>query len=379
MKLIIPLVIAASVVDLCAQEAARPRTNAPSALVSPQVNADRTVTFRLRAPDAKGVKVSGEWRGGATELTNDNGVWSASVGPLEPDIYGYSFTVGNGLTIVDPANPWVKPMRAARTSVFHIPAEPPRPWDFQAVPHGTVHVHHYFSKAADMRRRLHVYTPPGYEKSSAEYPVLYLFHGAGDNDGAWTSIGHAHFIADNSLAQRKCQRMVIVMTDGHPTAANPTRPSSGMMEQQMEIFTKDLLQEVLPLIESTYRVKPNRDSRAIIGLSMGGWQSLTIGLKNRDRFAWVGGMSAFLPNAQKLADEAFGGARSELKLLWFACGKEDRLIDSSRKLAAILNDKQVPHDFRETDGDHSWPVWRRYLVDFLPQIFDAPATAKASQ
>lgn len=359
---------------LVALAAEMPRTNTTSrsssqALVSPEVHPDRTVTFRLRAPDAKGVKVSGEWRSGATELKNSNGVWSATIGPLEADIYGYSFTVDNGLTIPDPANPWVKPMRAARTSVLHIRGDPPRPWDEQWVPHGTVHTHFYFSKAADLQRRLHVYTPPGYETGSQKLPVLYLFHGAGDNDAAWTSVGHAHVIADNLLFQRKIKPCIIVMTDGHPTTANPTRITPEIMEQQFEVFQNDLLSHVLQLIESTYRVRTNRTDRAIIGLSMGGWQSLTIGLKHRELFAWVGGMSSFLPDPKKLVTEAYADTKNDLRLLWFACGKDDRLIDNARQLDASLKDKQVPHTFTETAGDHSWPVWRRYLVDFLPLLF----------
>lgn len=358
------------VAQVYSQNSERPRTNAPpSAIVSPEVHKDRTVTFRLRAPDAKGVKVGGEWPGGSKELTKSNEVWSVTIGPLEPDLYGYSFTVDNGLTIVDPANPWVKPMRASRTSVLHVPGDPPRVWDFQSVPHGTLHTHFYFSKPADMRRRLHVYTPPGYEKGSENYPVLYLFHGAGDNDGAWSSIGHAHFIADNLLAEQKIKPMIIVMTDGHPTAANPTRVTSQMMERQFEVFREDLLKEVLPLIAATYRVKTDRQDRAIVGLSMGGWQSLTIGLKDREQFAWVGGMSSFLPNAEKLVADAFPEPKSNLELLWIACGKDDRLIDNARRLSTALNEKKISHEFKETAGDHSWPVWRRYLADFMPLLF----------
>jgi enterochelin esterase-like enzyme len=353
-----------------AQEAGRTNTarGGSAAVVSPEVHADRKVTFRLRASEAKGVKVSGEWSGGAKELTNSNGLWSATIGPLEPDLYGYSFNV-DGVTMVDPANAWVKPMRAARTSVLHVPGEPPRLWDFQSVPHGTVHTHHYFAKSIEMKRRLHVYTPPGYEKSSEKYPVLYLFHGAGDNDATWTSLGHAHFIADNLLAQRKAKPMIIVMTDGHPTTENPTRISSNVMARGFERFREDLLREVIPLVEATYRVKASREDRAIIGLSMGGWQSLTIGLKERKLFAWVGGMSAFLPGPAELVAEAFPEPKSDLKLLWVACGKDDRLIESSRKLSAALKEKQIAHEFKETSGDHSWPVWRRYLGEFMPLLF----------
>ena len=350
------------------------RTNAPprrdaGALVSPEVHSDRTVTFRLRATNASGVKVSGDWPGGATELKRDtNGVWNATLGPLEPDIYGYSFTL-DGLSMLDPANPWVKPMRAARTSVVEVPGDPPRLWEFQSVPHGTIHEHAYFSKSLAVRRSLHVYTPPGYEKNSGKLPVLYLFHGAGDNDATWTATGRAHFIADNLLAQQKTKPMIIVMTDGHALSGNPTRVSTNMIARNVEAFGEDLIKDVMPLIESTYRVKANRDNRAIIGLSMGGGQSLSIGLKHRELFAWVGGMSSFLPNGDKAVAEAYADPKNSLKLLWVACGKDDFLIENARQFSAALDARHVPHVFKETAGNHSWPVWRRYLGDFMPLLF----------
>jgi len=350
-----------------------PRTSAParrdSALVSPEVHPDRTVTFRLRAPSAKEIKVAGEWPGGGTSLTkDDNGIWSGTVGPLEPDIYGYNFTV-DGLAIVDPNNPWVKPMRAARTSGLEVPGDPPRLWEFQSVPHGTVHEHAYFSKSLGAKRRLHVYTPPGYEKNSASFPVLYLFHGSGDNDATWTALGRAQFIADNLLAQQKARPMIIVMTDGHAFTGNPAQVSTNMISRNVEAFGDDLLKDVIPLIEATYRVKANRENRAIIGLSMGGGQSLGIGLRHRELFAWVGGMSSYLPNPEKLVTEVFPETKSDLKLLWFACGKDDRLVENARQLSAALKEKNIPHEFKETAGNHSWPVWRRYLGEFLPLLF----------
>jgi len=326
------------------------------------------VTFRLRAPNATEVKVAGEWASGATALTNQEGIWSATIGPLEPDIYGYSLTI-DGVSIVDPNNPWVKPMRAARTSVLEIPGDPPRVWEFQSVPHGTVHEHPYFSKSLSRKRRLHVYTPPGYEKNSQKYPVLYLFHGSGDTDATWTSTGHAQFIEDNLLAQHQVKPMIIVMPDGHAFTGNPGQVSTNLMARNVEAFSDDLLKEVMPLIESTYRVKAGRENRAIIGLSMGGGQSLRIGLKHRDLFAWVGGMSSYLPDAQRIVPELFTNGKSNLKLLWFACGKDDRLIENARQFSAALKEQGIPHEFKETRGNHSWPVWRRYLAEFLPLLF----------
>jgi enterochelin esterase-like enzyme len=344
-------------------------------ITSPEVNPDRTVTFRLRAPEAKEIKVGGEWPGGQTALTNQDGLWSATVGPLEPDIYGYSLTI-DGVSLVDPGNPWVKPMRAARTSVLEVPGDPPRLWEFQPVPHGTVHEHVYFSKSLNARRRLHVYTPPGYEKDSKSYPVLYLFHGSGDNDATWTDTGRAQFISDNLLAQNKTRPMILIMTDGHAVTGNPTQVGPELINRNVESFSNDVLKDVMPLVDSLYRTKPGRDNRAVIGLSMGGGQSLSLGLRHRDQFAWVGGMSSFLPNPEKIVTEAFPDSKSDLKTLWFACGKDDRLVENARELASALKAKGIPHQFVETAGNHSWPVWRRYLGDFMPLLF---ADSKASQ
>jgi len=368
------LALSFATLNLTAQDSVR--TNPParreaSALVSPEIHSDKSVTFRLRAADAKEVKVAGEWTGGPKALTNDNGgVWSITIGPLEPDIYGYNLVV-DGVGVADPNNPWLKPMRAARTSLLEVPDDPPRLWEWQSsIPHGTVHSHDYWSKSLNVKRRLHVYTPHGYEKSSGKLPVLYLFHGSGDNDATWTEGGRAHFIADNLQAQHKAVPMLIVMTDGHAFSGNPTQVSTNMVSRNVTMFGEDLLHDVIPLIESTYRVKAGRDSRAIIGLSMGGGQSLSIGLHHRDMFAYVGGMSSYLPGAQQTVDEVFPDGKSNLKLLWFACGKDDRLVENARQLSAALKAKGIPHEYKETAGNHSWPVWRRYLGDFMPLLFN---------
>jgi enterochelin esterase family protein len=361
---------------LHAQNADTPKTEKPAAnaaprrafarLVSPEIHPDRTVTFRLAAPNAREVRVTGGWGGDTVALTNGgSGVWSATVGPLEPNIYDYSFSV-DGLAICDPANSWVKPMRSPCWSAVEVPGDPPRVWEIQPVPHGTVHEHFYFSRSLGVKRRVHVYTPPGYEKKSGKYPVLYLLHGMGDNDATWSASGRANFIADNLLAQHQIKPIIVVMTDGH--AVDPAA-GRDMVSRNLEAFSSDLLRDVIPLVESTYRVKANRENRAIIGLSMGGGQSLTIGLEHRDLFAWVGGMSSYLSDAQALVAKAFPEPKSDLKLLWFACGRDDGLVEHSRRLSAALKEKHIPHVFKETAGNHSWPVWRGYLGEFLPLLF----------
>lgn len=336
---------------------------------SPEVRADRTVTFRLRAPKATEVLLNGEWKGGGKlAMTKDEqGLWSLTVGPLEPDFYGYSFSV-DGLSVTDPANSVLKPMRSPRTSVVHVPGDPARLWDHQDVPHGTVRLHDYSSKALGRVRPLRVYTPPGYEKdAAATYPVLYLFHGSGDNEATWTAFGRAHEIADNLLAQGKAKAMIIVMTDGHAVLPGPE--SRG---KNVEMFGKDLLEDVMPFVEANYRTKNEPQHRAIAGLSMGGGQSLTVGLNHLDRFSWVGGFSSAIANpettvASALADPA--ATNSKLRLLWIACGKDDGLVKNATGLSEALKAKGIRHECLVTEGNHSWPVWRRYLGDFLPLLF----------
>ncbi|HLY07932.1 MAG TPA: alpha/beta hydrolase-fold protein [Planctomycetota bacterium] len=337
-------------------------------VVSPEVKADRMVTFRLRAPKAAEVVLNGEWKGGGklAMTKDDQGLWSLTVGPLEPDLYGYSFGV-DGLTLADPSNAVLKPMRSPRTSVVDIPGDPPRLHEAQNVAHGTVRLHEYESKALGRRRPLRVYTPPGYDQDpSARYPVLYLFHGSGDNEATWTSFGRAHLIADNLLAQGKAKAMIIAMTDGHAVVGPEARAKN------VEMFGKDLLEDAMPFVEANYRTKPDRQSRAIVGLSMGGGQSLTVGLNHLELFAWVGGFSSSITNpevtvAPALADPAATNAK--LRLLWIACGKDDRLVKDAQALSDVLSKREIKHELKITEGNHSWPVWRGYLGEFLPLLF----------
>jgi enterochelin esterase family protein len=351
-------------------------------LVSPEVQPDGRVTFRLRALDAKAVTVSGEWGGGAKPLArDDDGIWTVTLGPLKPDIYGYSFSV-DGFQTLDPGNAWVKPMRSPRTSLVEVPADPPRLQEFQDVPHGTVRIHEYRSRSLGRLRRLHVYTPPGYDAdTTTRYPVLYLFHGSGDNDATWTTCGRAHVIIDNLLAQRKAQPMVVVMPDGHAappqprTAGTPGGPGGGV-SRNVVAFERDLLEDVMPLVESSYRVRSDAAHRAIAGLSMGGGQSLTIGLNHPQTFAWIGGFSSAVFEPETTLSAALADPKATdraLRLVWIACGKDDRLIENGRRFSEALKEHGIRHEFIATEGNHSWPVWRRYLGEFAPLLFvEAP-------
>ncbi|MFI5379618.1 MAG: alpha/beta hydrolase [Tepidisphaerales bacterium] len=356
---------AVSAADAPAVAASQPVRRPQAPILSPDIKPDRQVTFRLRAPRAAEVVVNGQWTSGRSILAKDaDGLWSVTVGPIDPGIYEYSFAV-DGLSMIDPGNSAIKPMREPRTSILHIPGQPPLLHDFQNVPHGVVRQHTYQSKSLGRLRELAVYTPPGYDQQpDARFPTLYLQHGSGDNQATWTVHGKAHWITDNLIARRQARPMVIVMMDGH--AAAP-----GGAISNTAAFERDLLEDVLPFVESAYRVRPDAAGRAIVGLSMGGGQSLTIGLTHLDRFAWIGGFSSSVPTSQAVAaclDNATA-ANAKIKLLWIACGKDDFLLKRNQDFIAVLKEKGIHHDWHLTDGTHSWPVWRGYLTAILPQLF----------
>jgi enterochelin esterase family protein len=282
---------------------------------------------------------------------------------VEPGVWEYSFQV-DGLSMIDPANEWIKPMHSPRTSILHLPADPPALYDFRNVPHGTVRSHAYHSKSLERLRHLSVYTPPGYDQeTAATYPVLYLQHGSGDNQDTWTVHGKAHWIGDNLIAEGKAVPMLIVMMDGHAQLPRG--------RENTQYFERDLLEDVMPFVESNYRVKADANHRALIGLSMGGGQSLTIGLNHADTFAWVGGFSASVPNEETIgkALENIDATNGHLKLLWIACGKDDFLLERNKTFIELLDNKNIEHEWYLTEGNHSWPVWRGYLADVLPRLF----------
>lgn len=355
-----------------AQNAAR----RPTPVISPEKHADGRVTFRLRAAQAKEVTLRGQWAQQPLMLTRDeNGMWSVTAEAVPAGVWEYSFQV-DGLNVLDPANPILKPQREPSRSIVHIAGTPPNPWDWQVVPHGTVHHHNYDSKSLGRPRELWVYTPPGYEMTPAanpatRYPLLVLQHGSGDNHQTWVVHGKAHWILDNLIAAGRAKPMIVAMLDGHPLGMVTRDSAPQGRGASLDAFRRELFEDALPLVESSYRVEPDPAQRAIAGLSMGGGQSLSVGLGNLDRFAWVGAFSAAVPSADStpaiFADPA--ASKAKLKLLWIGCGKDDFLRGRNEEFIATLKEKGVPHEWQLTDGDHSWPVWRRYLVEFAPMLF----------
>ena len=346
-------------------------------MVSPEVHSDNRVTFRFRAPNVKEVALSLEGTPKDTKMQKDEGgVWSVTTEPLTPDFYGYAF-VADGVHLIDPSNPLLKPNLLNTTSQVHVTGPASLPWEVSDVPRGEVHHHFYRSAVVGDHRDFYVYTPPGYDpRGKQTYPVLYLLHGFSDDASGWTAVGRAHIIMDNLIAQGKTKPMIVVMPLGYG-APEILRGGFGafrnteLRDRNFAKFTEALLTEVLPRVESAYLVKKDRNSRAIVGLSMGGSESLLTGLNQLDTFAWVGAFSS-----GGLAEEfdkdfpALGAkANEQLKLLWIACGTDDRLIELNRKLRAWLAAKGIHKVDVETPWAHTWMVWRRNLAAFAGLLF----------
>jgi enterochelin esterase family protein len=349
----------------------------PPPLVSPEVHADRTVTFHFRAPNDKEVAVSVE--GMAKRLPmqkDDQGVWSVTTEPLAPDYYGYAI-IADGVGMFDPSNHAIKPNFLNRASELHVPGSASLSWEIAAVPHGEVHHHFYKSGVVGDDRDYYVYTPPGYDpRAKQTYPVLYLLHGFSDDASAWTAVGRANVILDNLIAQGKAKPMIVAMPLGYG-APEVLLPNSGVWrdraitERNFDKFREALLTEVLPRVEGEYLVIKDRNSRAIAGLSMGGSESLLTGLNNLDKFDWIGAFSSggITEEFDKEFPTVDSKAPEQLHLLWVACGTEDRLIDINRKFRAWLASKNIKHADIETPGMHTWMVWRRNLTEFSSLLF----------
>ena len=337
-------------------------------IISPEVHRDRRVTFRLRAPQAKLVTVNAGFAQGNQPMKKDgNGLWSITLGPIDPGIYEYTFLV-DGLQIVDPSNCWLKVWLRNAKNLVEIPGDEPMFYEQQQVPHGTVHIHKYQSKSLGIPRQLYLYTPPGYETNrDTRYPVLYLFHGFGDSEDAWTGVGRANLIMDNLIAASKARPFIIVMPYGHTPSSPPVMRSIG----RYEAYEKDLIEDIIPFVQKCYRVSTEQKNRAVTGLSMGGGQSLTIGLGNLDLFGWVGAFSSAVPEGQKL-EELLTEPESineKLELLWIGCGRKDFLFESNQKFLERLKTEKIKHLSHITEGAHEWRIWRNYLNELAPLLF----------
>jgi enterochelin esterase-like enzyme len=359
-------------------------------VVSPEVQADRRVVFRILAPQAQAVTLrAGDIQGlgtGAVQFAKgENGVWEATVGPIDPGAYRYVFVV-DGVGVVDPRNPASSQSNNTIWSLVYIPGA--EFMETQKVPHGAVAAVDYWSTALGKERRMHVYTPPGYESGQQKYPVFYLLHGAGDSDDSWTSEGRAGFILDNLIAAGKAKPMVVVMPAGHTSltqgfgggraAAAAGASTAAAATPPRDEFLDDFVADIMPYVDKHYRVLSGRQHRAIAGLSMGGSQTLNIAFSHLDQFAYIGvyssgilgrGATASDWEAAHLATLDNTSLKKGLKLVWFSTGEKDSLITNSKSTVEMLKKHGFDASFHESPGAHTWINWRNYLNEFAPQLF----------
>ncbi|HTP87585.1 MAG TPA: alpha/beta hydrolase-fold protein [Bryobacteraceae bacterium] len=358
-------------------------------VVSPEVTADRHIVFRILAPNAKSVTLfqsdlAAVPNSTATFAKADNGVWEATVGPIDPGAYRYTFMV-DGVRTMDPNNPDVSESNANSWSLVYVPGA--AFMDTQKVPHGAVASITYYSTALGRFRRMHVYTPPGYENGTTKYPVFYLLHGAMDCDDSWTSVGRAGFIIDNLLAENKTKPMVIVMPAGH-TSRTFTMPRAGEPAPRDE-FSEDFVTDIMPYVESHYRVLTDRAHTAMAGLSMGGYQTLSIGMVHLDRFGYLGVFSSGIFNMRRREPGApapepgpppewieahktgldDASLKPGLKVFWFSTGEKDFVLPTTKATLEMLKQHGFAPEFVQSPGAHTWVNWRNYLEQFAPMLF----------
>jgi len=362
-----------------------PQGPRPPVIVSPEISGDM-VTFRLYSKEATAVSLSGDWipRGESEALVkNDSGIWSVEVGPLEPEFYNYYFTV-DGVRAIDPANPHTVRDGNRYASSFLMPGDESELYEVNNVPHGNLTKVWYQSPLLGMQRRMYVYTPAGYPESSESYPVLYLLHGGGGDEDAWSTMGRACYIMDNLIASGKAIPMIVVMTNGNPgqTAAVTDRKAvpeaRGPMDMGANDFPNSLVKDVIPYIEGHYRVLTGNENRAIAGLSMGALQTQITSINNPALFQYIGVFSiglqmefgetttelikAYDSNLSKLEQNGY-------KLFYIGCGEDDFVYEGVTLLRKKLDEHNFKYVYRETTGGHTWANWRIYLSDFAPRLF----------
>jgi enterochelin esterase-like enzyme len=347
--------------------------------VSPEIAADHTVTFKVHSPTAQTVAINGSWMGYGETLDLKKGaedVWSITLGPLEASMYHYNFFI-DGVSAIDPKNAHALRDGVRYASMLIVPGEASGIFEVNEVPHGTLSKIWYDSPSLNLNRRMYVYTPPGYEKSTEKYPVFYLLHGGGGDEDAWTSLGRANYILDNLIAEGKAKPMIIVMTNGNAfqTSSLHTAPDAPELTREnyrqfSGLFEKSLVQDVIPFIEKNYRVRASKENRAIAGLSMGGGHTITATTEYPDVFGYIGVFSSgiFDPNADMEAK--FRELKnSGINKYWVGCGKDDFVMESNKRLLDLLQKCDMEYEYHESAGGHTWANWRDYLSIFAPMLF----------
>jgi enterochelin esterase family protein len=381
-------------------------------VVSPQVNADRSVTLRVLAPQASQIAVTGEILNGAQPAAmtkGEDGIWSVTTPPLPPDVYTYAFRI-DGVNTPDPRNPWVKLVSGTGlASQVEVAGDGPQYYDTKPVPHGLVQILTYESKSAGATRQAWVYTPPGYTRTATKYPTLYLLHGGGDLDPGWTLTGRAPIIMDNLIAEQKAVPMIVVMplvrgggslgigpagmSPGIAAAGNlapnpgrgaaPAAPAGrGGLDgvtpgttgpAPLQAFAQDFVGDLLPAVEQSFRVSTRPEDRAIGGLSMGAAATMNTALSRPDLFRYVvvlsGGGGQNLESAYPTFFGNGAAAAKRMKLIWIAAGDGDFALDGAKALDAALTAHGITHTFKITPGRHEWRLWRPHLYEFAQLLF----------
>jgi len=337
--------------------------------LSPEVSQDRRVILRYYHPTARTVWCEAEWNDWRPMPLDRgaDGLWSCASQPVAPDIYEYNL-FADGARVIDYQNPATK---NRFTALAHVPGPEPALYDTRDVPHGAVHLHWYHSAITGAPRRMHIYTPPGYETDPARrYPVLYLLHGAGDDDAGWVRSGRANFILDNLLAQARVRPMVVAMPDGHVFGTN-WKEDRGT---KLRAFAADFFEHIMPSVEQLYRIDPTRARRAMAGLSMGGGQAIATGVTRPAMFGAYGLFSSGLwPEVSPLLEAALPDLRGQPPgILWIGIGRRDFLYGHCTNLRRALDVAGIPFTVHEDDTAHSWRTWRDYLARFAPLLFPEP-------
>ena len=397
--------VAAAILTLPAaysQQAAAGRGGAAARPVSPEIHSDRSVTFRLSAPKANEVTLNGSWEGARDiKMTKDDaGIWSVTIGPLGAQLWGYWYLV-NGVKALDPGNGETQRDGSRIDNLLMISGEESDRWDFKDVPHGTIHIVWYPSPTLKQdRRRMYVYTPPGYEANQTRYPVLYLLHGGGGDEDAWVTMGRANVIMDNLIAAGKVKPMIVVMPNGNATqtvsqgyaygptparqsvqapappplqgaagggrggaAARPPQPYAGS-------YPESLVKDVIPFVERTYRVTANKDNRAIAGLSMGGGHTLMATNNNPGVFGYIGVFSSGPRTVDEIYEQQLEAVKvGGVKFYWTGAGTTDMAREGTMNLHSLLEKHGFKTSYKEIPGSHYWFLWRDFLGDFGSILF----------
>jgi enterochelin esterase-like enzyme len=348
--------------------------NPNTATFSPQVGKDGTVTFRLKAPHAKAVLVElGDWDIQEWKMTKDEqGIWSVVVDSLQPGIYQYSFKV-DGLTMLDLENPRVKHGTSIYGNILEIRGEVALFDQAQDVPHGELRILRYRATTLKKSRTAYVYVPPGYKEDGEPFPVLYLRHGGGDDEGSWIRDGRVADILDNLIAQHKAKPMLVVMTNGHTDGSW----AGGSSKEGMDILEYELLNDVIPLVEERFHVGKSKEGRAIAGLSMGGGQAFVIGLRNMDKFNYIGQFSSGLLSDEKLHLSAYVPdweneklkMNEQVKILWSSCGTKDPRYPGHLNFLKALDKEGITYQSDEAPAGHEWAFWREQFAKFTTYLF----------